>query len=143
MLAVLYWLYCNIVLCVCVPIARTDEIVKSDIWYHFKEGFNNAVRRNITMADLLWSQDQWITDVWRWGAYKLLLHRLNLREQFPPYSCLIASRQHVSRCSFHIVLIQITPILFMLINLQLSLICTVYVDSRVVLRVICASFFWG
>ncbi|XP_054268805.1 chromosome transmission fidelity protein 18 homolog [Macrosteles quadrilineatus] len=32
--------------------ARTDEIVKSDIWYHFKEGFNNAVRRNVTMADL-------------------------------------------------------------------------------------------
>uniref|UniRef100_A0A1B6J544 AAA+ ATPase domain-containing protein n=1 Tax=Homalodisca liturata TaxID=320908 RepID=A0A1B6J544_9HEMI len=32
--------------------ARTDEIVKSDIWYHFKEGFNNAVRRNVTMSDL-------------------------------------------------------------------------------------------
>lgn len=115
-------------MCVCVPIARTDEIVKSDIWYHFKEGFNNAVRRNITMADLLWSQEM--------RSVQAAVTSTQLER-----TCLIASRQHVPRCSFHIVLIQITPILFMLMNLRLSLICTVYVDSRVVLRVICASFF--
>lgn len=34
--------------------AKTDEIVKSDIWFHFKEGFNNAVRRSVDMKDLYW-----------------------------------------------------------------------------------------
>ncbi|XP_021940234.1 chromosome transmission fidelity protein 18 homolog isoform X2 [Zootermopsis nevadensis] len=32
---------------------QTDEIVKSDIWYHYKEGFSNAVRRSVKMQDLL------------------------------------------------------------------------------------------
>nr|CAD7572337.1 unnamed protein product [Timema californicum] len=31
---------------------HTDEIVKSDIWFHFKEGFSNAVRRSVKMKDL-------------------------------------------------------------------------------------------
>ncbi|XP_049856731.1 chromosome transmission fidelity protein 18 homolog isoform X2 [Schistocerca gregaria] len=31
---------------------RIDEIVKSDIWFHFKEGFSNAVRKTIKMKDL-------------------------------------------------------------------------------------------
>ncbi|XP_069699964.1 chromosome transmission fidelity protein 18 homolog isoform X2 [Periplaneta americana] len=33
--------------------ARTDEIVKSDIWFHYKEGFSNAVRRSVKVQDLL------------------------------------------------------------------------------------------
>ncbi|XP_014241439.1 chromosome transmission fidelity protein 18 homolog [Cimex lectularius] len=33
--------------------AGTDDIVKSDIWFHFKEGYNNAVRKNVYMSDLL------------------------------------------------------------------------------------------
>uniref|UniRef100_A0A0K8SZZ0 Uncharacterized protein n=1 Tax=Lygus hesperus TaxID=30085 RepID=A0A0K8SZZ0_LYGHE len=33
--------------------AKTDEIVKSDIWFHFKEGYNNAVRKNVYLSDLL------------------------------------------------------------------------------------------
>jgi hypothetical protein len=33
--------------------AQTDEIVKSDIWYHYKEGFSNAVRRSVKIQDLL------------------------------------------------------------------------------------------
>ncbi|KAK9505100.1 hypothetical protein O3M35_009241 [Rhynocoris fuscipes] len=32
--------------------AKTDDIVKSDVWYHFKEGYNNAVRKNVLMSDL-------------------------------------------------------------------------------------------
>lgn len=30
-----------------------DVIVKSPIWYRYKEGFNNAVRKDITISDLL------------------------------------------------------------------------------------------
>ena len=30
-----------------------SEIVSSDIWFKFKEGYNNAVRRNVKMKDLL------------------------------------------------------------------------------------------
>ncbi|PNF28113.1 hypothetical protein B7P43_G12268 [Cryptotermes secundus] len=33
--------------------ACTDEIVKSDIWFHYKEGFSNAVRRSVKIQDLL------------------------------------------------------------------------------------------
>ncbi|CAB0014814.1 unnamed protein product [Nesidiocoris tenuis] len=33
--------------------SKTDEIVKSDIWFHFKEGYNNAVRKNVYISDLL------------------------------------------------------------------------------------------
>ncbi|XP_015371775.1 PREDICTED: chromosome transmission fidelity protein 18 homolog [Diuraphis noxia] len=29
-----------------------DEIVKSDVWYHFKEGYSNAVRKSVLMKDL-------------------------------------------------------------------------------------------
>lgn len=32
---------------------KVDEIVKSDIWFHFKEGFSNAVRRSVYIKDLL------------------------------------------------------------------------------------------
>ncbi|PSN58132.1 hypothetical protein C0J52_01027 [Blattella germanica] len=32
---------------------KTDEIVKSDIWYHYQEGFSNAVRRSLKMKELL------------------------------------------------------------------------------------------
>uniref|UniRef100_A0A023F1H3 Putative dna replication checkpoint protein n=1 Tax=Triatoma infestans TaxID=30076 RepID=A0A023F1H3_TRIIF len=32
--------------------AKTDDIVKSDVWYHFKEGYNNAVRKSVLMSDL-------------------------------------------------------------------------------------------
>ncbi|XP_055375767.1 chromosome transmission fidelity protein 18 homolog [Condylostylus longicornis] len=31
----------------------SDPIVKSPIWYRYKEGFNNAVRKDVTMAELL------------------------------------------------------------------------------------------
>lgn len=31
----------------------TDAIVKSPIWYRYKEGFNNAVRKDITLQDLM------------------------------------------------------------------------------------------
>lgn len=31
----------------------TDVVVKSPIWYRFKEGYNNAVRRDITIAELM------------------------------------------------------------------------------------------
>ena len=30
-----------------------NEIVSSDVWFKFKEGYNNAVRRNVRMKDLL------------------------------------------------------------------------------------------
>ncbi|XP_037959748.1 chromosome transmission fidelity protein 18 homolog isoform X2 [Teleopsis dalmanni] len=33
--------------------AHDDQIVKSPIWYHFKEGFNNAVRKNTHLKDLI------------------------------------------------------------------------------------------
>lgn len=29
-----------------------DEIVKSDVWFHFKEGYSNAVRKSVLMKDL-------------------------------------------------------------------------------------------
>merc|ERR1712226_633200 len=29
------------------------DLVKSDIWFKFKEGYSNAVRRNVKMKDLL------------------------------------------------------------------------------------------
>ncbi|XP_001659131.2 chromosome transmission fidelity protein 18 homolog [Aedes aegypti] len=31
----------------------TDTIVKSPIWYRYKEGFNNAVRKDVTLIDLM------------------------------------------------------------------------------------------
>uniref|UniRef100_A0A6E8VY12 AAA domain-containing protein n=1 Tax=Anopheles coluzzii TaxID=1518534 RepID=A0A6E8VY12_ANOCL len=31
----------------------TDAIVKSPIWYRYKEGFNNAVRKDVTLQDLM------------------------------------------------------------------------------------------
>ncbi|XP_055590916.1 chromosome transmission fidelity protein 18 homolog [Uranotaenia lowii] len=31
----------------------TDTIVKSPIWYRYKEGFNNAVRKDVTLRDLM------------------------------------------------------------------------------------------
>lgn len=31
----------------------TNEIVKSDIWFKFREGYSNAVRRNVKMKDLM------------------------------------------------------------------------------------------
>ena len=33
--------------------AVTNEIVKSDIWFKFKEGYSNAVRRNVKLKDFL------------------------------------------------------------------------------------------
>ncbi|XP_066992527.2 chromosome transmission fidelity protein 18 homolog [Anabrus simplex] len=36
-----------------VASTKVDEIVKSDIWFHFKEGFSNAVRRSVKIHDLL------------------------------------------------------------------------------------------
>ncbi|KAK7024655.1 hypothetical protein SK128_009630 [Halocaridina rubra] len=33
--------------------STTNEIVKSDIWFRFKEGYSNAVRRTIKMRDML------------------------------------------------------------------------------------------
>ena len=32
---------------------KENEIIISDVWFKFKEGYNNAVRRNIRMKDLL------------------------------------------------------------------------------------------
>nr|XP_036214632.1 chromosome transmission fidelity protein 18 homolog [Bactrocera oleae]XP_036214633.1 chromosome transmission fidelity protein 18 homolog [Bactrocera oleae] len=34
-------------------VCKTDAIVKSPIWYRYKEGFNNAVRKDIHMHELL------------------------------------------------------------------------------------------
>jgi len=34
-------------------IQKANEIVSSDVWFKFKEGYNNAVRKNIKMKDLL------------------------------------------------------------------------------------------
>ena len=31
---------------------KENEIIISDVWFKFKEGYNNAVRRNIRMKDL-------------------------------------------------------------------------------------------
>ncbi|XP_055546969.1 chromosome transmission fidelity protein 18 homolog [Wyeomyia smithii] len=38
-----------------VPVQEggTDTIVKSPIWYRYKEGFNNAVRKDVTLQDLM------------------------------------------------------------------------------------------
>ena len=33
---------------------KANEIIISDVWFKFKEGYNNAVRKNIRMKDLLW-----------------------------------------------------------------------------------------
>ncbi|ALC38865.1 cutlet [Drosophila busckii] len=33
--------------------AKTDAIVKSPIWYRYKEGFNNAVRKDVQLTELL------------------------------------------------------------------------------------------
>lgn len=33
--------------------SSTDVLVKSSIWFKFKEGFNNAVRTDLTLSDLL------------------------------------------------------------------------------------------
>ncbi|XP_026294378.1 chromosome transmission fidelity protein 18 homolog [Frankliniella occidentalis] len=33
--------------------ARSEAELKGDIWFHFKEGFNNAVRKTIRISDLL------------------------------------------------------------------------------------------
>lgn len=30
-----------------------DQIVKSPIWYRYKEGYNNAVRKDVTLQSLL------------------------------------------------------------------------------------------
>lgn len=30
-----------------------DQIVKSPIWYRYKEGYNNAVRKDLTLQSLL------------------------------------------------------------------------------------------
>jgi hypothetical protein len=32
---------------------KESEIVKSDIWFKFKEGYSNAVRRNLKMKELM------------------------------------------------------------------------------------------
>ena len=32
---------------------KANETVKSDIWFKFKEGYSNAVRRNIKMKDIM------------------------------------------------------------------------------------------
>lgn len=33
--------------------ANIDVIVKSPIWYRYKEGFNNAVRKDVLLSDLV------------------------------------------------------------------------------------------
>lgn len=30
----------------------TGHLLRTDVWYHFKEGFNNAVRRVVRVQDL-------------------------------------------------------------------------------------------
>ena len=32
---------------------KENEIIISDVWFKFKEGYNNAVRRNIRLKDLI------------------------------------------------------------------------------------------
>jgi len=36
-----------------VKLKVTNEIVKSDVWFKFREGYSNAVRRNVKMKDLM------------------------------------------------------------------------------------------
>ena len=38
---------------------KANEIIISDVWFKFKEGYNNAVRKNIRMKDLLWKWQIW------------------------------------------------------------------------------------
>jgi hypothetical protein len=33
--------------------ARTEQVAKSDVWFHYKEGFSNAVRRSVKIQELL------------------------------------------------------------------------------------------
>lgn len=39
--------------CITVQEGGTDVIVKSPIWYRYKEGCNNAVRKDVTIGQLL------------------------------------------------------------------------------------------
>ena len=32
---------------------KTNDIVKTDIWFRFKEGYSNAVRRKVKISNLL------------------------------------------------------------------------------------------
>lgn len=32
---------------------KANEIISSDVWFKFKEGYNNAVRRTIRMKDMI------------------------------------------------------------------------------------------
>lgn len=37
-----------------VPIFKGSvQTAQNDVWYHFKEGYSNAVRRSVKMADFL------------------------------------------------------------------------------------------
>jgi len=48
-----------------VPVSeRKDDIVKSDVWFHYKEGFSNAVRRSVKIQDLLNYSGIWIRGLW-------------------------------------------------------------------------------
>ena len=37
-------------MCCSGSIAKTAQ---NDVWYHFKEGYSNAVRRNVKMEDFI------------------------------------------------------------------------------------------
>ncbi|KAG8312267.1 hypothetical protein J6590_026713 [Homalodisca vitripennis] len=57
----LIWFQCSVSIGLfihCLFTARTDEIVKSDIWYHFKEGFNNATSTDVILGIILYWQQK-------------------------------------------------------------------------------------
>ena len=33
---------------------KKKNVLQTDIWFHFTEGFSNAVRRNVKVKDFLW-----------------------------------------------------------------------------------------
>lgn len=35
-------------------VGSSVQIAQNDVWYHFKEGYSNAVRRGVKMADFIW-----------------------------------------------------------------------------------------
>ena len=49
-----YFLNHNVESILCVA-EEKKEIIGGDIWFRFKEGFTNAVRKTVRISDLLWT----------------------------------------------------------------------------------------
>jgi hypothetical protein len=78
-----------------VPVtARKDDIVKSDVWFHYKEGFSNAVRRSVKIQDLLncggiWIRGSWLSDTttvsWDFGLWMWNLTPFSLVDRYASF----------------------------------------------------------